>query len=91
MKLFSPTLKRFLFSGKVQGPGSYGLHKIVAVAFKAFKIKGPKPLLSYLFFLLKRGPIRLSSKPFVMVCYVNSECNLNCPYCCYGVPQSSRL
>ncbi|PLX27409.1 hypothetical protein C0583_03800 [Candidatus Parcubacteria bacterium] len=84
-------IERFVYSGKIQGPGSFGILKMIKYVAKAVdrgKIVG---LFSYLKFITLPKKTVLISKPFVMACFVNSKCNLNCPYYCYGVPDDSHL
>ena len=84
-------IENFLFSGKVQGPGNNSLWDLTRLLFKALRMKGPGPVFSYFFFLLSKRHTIQKNKPFVMACFVNSACNLQCPYCCYGVPDKSFL
>jgi|WetSurMetagenome_2_1015567.scaffolds.fasta_scaffold157263_1 radical SAM protein with 4Fe4S-binding SPASM domain len=84
-------IEKFIFSGKVQGPGDNSLWDYIRLLFKALKIKGTGPVFSYFSFLFRKRKAQQKNKPFVMACFVDSTCNLQCPYCCYGVPDRSYL
>lgn len=85
------SLKRKLFSNRLQGIGNFGLKEVFYTGFKIIKLRGPATLFAYLKFLISPKKPKLTNRPFELACYITSRCNLRCAYCCFGLTKESYL
>ena len=91
MSQIKQKIEKFIFNGKMHATGHFGFGQFFAVLIKIIKLRGVGAVLSYGRFILLPKKANLKTPPFVVACYVDSKCNLRCPYCCFGIPAGSQL
>lgn len=84
-------IEKFIFNGKMHATGNFGFRQFFSILVKIIKLRGWGAVFAYARFVFLPKKASLKTPPFVVACYVDSRCNLRCPYCCFGIPEASQL